>query len=131
MIEAIKRIKFSYALYNFFHKKELIHNEKIYRQLGLNKKYYSPISSKDFANISREKINELTQKKQQLSIQECDLYKSLDNESQNSLDQFEEKGFSVIKKYLSINQVNQINSEIDALLANKTIKNYGKTETLL
>ena len=126
MIEAIKRIKFSYALYNFFHKKELIHNEKIYRQLGLNKKYYSPISSKDFANISREKINELTQKKQQLSIQECDLYKSLDNESQNSLDQFEEKGFSVIKKYLSINQVNQINSEIDALLANKTIKfRYG------
>jgi ectoine hydroxylase-related dioxygenase (phytanoyl-CoA dioxygenase family) len=126
MIEAIKRIKFSYALYNFFHKKELIHNEKIYRQLGLNKKYFSPISSKDFETITLEQQNKLTQAISTKNFADCTLFNSLSEESKTSLAHFEDKGFSVLKNYLSTEQVDQINKEIDVLLANKTIKfRYG------
>ncbi|HRO47186.1 hypothetical protein [Agriterribacter sp.] len=34
MIELIKRTKLVYAVYNFFHKRELAHNVPLYKKLG-------------------------------------------------------------------------------------------------
>lgn len=126
MIEAIKRVKFSYALYNFFHKKELVHNEKIYQQLGLNKKYYSPISSKDFEKITAAQQQKLTQPKALKSFADCELYHQISEESKNSLADFDANGFAIIRNYLTPETVTSINNEIETLLANKTIKfRYG------
>jgi phytanoyl-CoA hydroxylase len=123
MKEAIKRLKASYALYNFFHKKELIHNAPVYKNLGLNKKYYSPISSKDFAHLPQEqKVHDIAPE----HIQKCALFQHTSEENQASLLAYNSNGYAVIKNFLSEEQVDLINKEIDDLLASKKIKfRYG------
>ena len=51
LIGILRRLKISYVLYNLFHKKQLIHNEALYKSLGIKKKYYSSVCSKDFQQI--------------------------------------------------------------------------------
>jgi len=49
----IRRLKLSFALYNFFNKRKLMHNVPLYKKLGLKKKYWSPVSSADFRNAEQ------------------------------------------------------------------------------
>jgi ectoine hydroxylase-related dioxygenase (phytanoyl-CoA dioxygenase family) len=123
MKEAIKRLKASYALYNLFHKKELAHNIPVYRKLGLKKKYFSPISSKDFSHLPQStSLNEITTH----DLEKCTLYQHTSEENKASLRAYNDKGFAVIKNFLSEEQVDLINREIDELLADKKIKfRYG------
>ena len=51
----IRRLKIAYLLYNFFHKKELVYNVSNYKKLGINKKYFSPVSSQDFKHLPQQK----------------------------------------------------------------------------
>ena len=118
MLTLLRKLKLTYAVYNFFHKNELIHNVPIYKNLGLNKKYYSPISSKDFTEINENKMN-------MASIQEiknCPIYNTLNTESQESLLNFNNTGFAVLQKYLTQQEVDTVNTEIDNLLTSKKVK---------
>ena len=115
----IRRIKFVYALYNFFHKKELMHNLRLYKKLGINKRYYSSISSKDFANILPTSSNEQDTKS---NIAETALFKSADEQTKQSILGFKENGYIVLKNYLSEDKVDEINSEIEKALNEKRVK---------
>lgn len=118
MLTFLRKLKLTYAVYNFFHKNELIHNVPIYKKSGLNKKYYSPISSKDFTDINENKMN-------MASIQEiknCPIYNTLNTESQESLLNFNNTGFAVLQKYLTLQEVAAVNTEIDNLLTSKRVK---------
>jgi len=107
-------------IYNFFHKKELKHNEDIYKKMGLNKKYYSPVSSKDFKHIpvGTEDSNAINY----FLLKNSYLYKHATNEDKKSLDEFEENGYAILKNYLNIEQLNAVNNEIDTLLNEQKIK---------
>ncbi len=118
--DLIRRLKISYMIYNFFHRKELYHNELIYKKLGLNKKYYSPISSKDFKNITPTTLD--TNDINYLLLRNSYLYKSGTNEDRKSLDEFDEKGYAILRNYLSQEQVDEINKEVDTLLKEQKIK---------
>ena len=120
MINMIRKWKFVFQLYNFFHKKELAHNEVVYKKLGLKKRYYSSVSSKDFKDIDEKILN--TSNTETKSIKELELFKSIDKVSQESLLDFDKKGYAVIQNYLPDQMVNRINLEIKNLLDNKTIK---------
>lgn len=124
--QLVRRFKWSYSLYNLFHKNQLSHNLEKYRQLGLNKFYFSSVSSSDFINIPEE-----LQRKRVPDwsvIKAAKLYGSLDAESKKSLDFFEQNGYAVLNHYLDQNQVDAINTEMDDLLRKGTVQkgNSGK-----
>lgn len=114
----IKRFKILYILYNFFHKKELSHNIPVYRKFGLNKSYFSSVSSKTFANIKDSRTNTENFIKPTNTV----LYKCSDKETKNNILNFEKEGFIVLKNYLPNDQVDAINNEITSLLKLKKIK---------
>jgi len=122
MLQLIRRLKLSYSVYNFFHKKDLIHNEALLKKLGLNKKYYSPLSSRDFRNINFDNYF----KPEYKTLGDTVLYKSASEDNRQSLNDFDDKGFAVLKNYLPDEMAEKINAEINTLLGNKTIKQgYG------
>lgn len=120
MINSLRRIKFLYSAYNFFHQKQLAHNEAAFRRLGINKKYYSSLSGKDFRELSNPEPDSISIDRQQLLSDE--LFKSLDEINQQSILSFEDNGYAIIKNYLSPGQVKEINDEIASLLNTKKIK---------
>jgi phytanoyl-CoA hydroxylase len=123
MKEAIKRLKVSYALYNFFHKKELAHNIPVYKKLGIKKKYFSPISSKDFAHLEQSDAFKDVALEE---LKKCTIFQHTSDENKASLLAYNDNGYAVIKNFLSEEQVDLINREIDELLASKKIKfRYG------
>ncbi|MEO7046883.1 MAG: phytanoyl-CoA dioxygenase family protein, partial [Ferruginibacter sp.] len=115
----IKRIKLLYLLYNFFQKKKLAHNIPVYRKLGIRKKYFSPVSSKDFSKISALNKDEI---RNLFDIENSALFKRLDIESKKSILNFEQEGYAILQGYLSDSQVKNVNEEIDKLLNNKEVK---------
>ncbi|MEP6749817.1 MAG: phytanoyl-CoA dioxygenase family protein [Bacteroidota bacterium] len=118
MIDFIKRLKAIYAGYNFFHRKELIHNVALLQKYGLKKKYFSSLSSKDFKNIDTGKVH-LNEKS---TITETELFKAADIENQKSILAFEENGFLIIRNYLTPEKADEVNKTIDLLLQSKKIK---------
>jgi phytanoyl-CoA hydroxylase len=122
MIQIIRRLKLAYSIYNFFHKKELYHNEAIYKKIGINKRYYSPVSSKDFEKFG-EPNHPLIEKDKLGSTQ---LYLTSSEENKKSILDFNDNGFCILKNYLPEETVDAANLEIDTLLKNKKIKfGYG------
>lgn len=119
----LKRFKFTYALYNFFQKEKLVHNTKFYKILGLNKKYYSPISSKDFEGLDE---NLLKEQNADFQVKETEIFKRAEEETQNSILNFDQKGYLILKKYFTDNQVDEINTAIDEGLERNQLKfEYG------
>lgn len=128
MKEFFRRFKFSFALYNFFHKKELLHNETIYKKLGLNKKYYSPVSSKDFAGLPGSVHDEIRVDKMQLEQNE--LFKQLSEENKKSLYDYEDNGYAILKKYIAPEKVDAINAAIDEGLASGKYEFVNKNKIM-
>jgi len=120
MINSLRRFKFLYSAYNFFHRKELLHNEAAFKRLGLKKKYYSPLSGKDFQQLQNAETGSMSIDKQKLLS--SNLFNSLDELSKRSVLSFEENGYAIIKNYLPAQQVDAINDEIASLLKAKKIK---------
>jgi phytanoyl-CoA hydroxylase len=122
MKEFLRRFKIVYIIYNFFHKKELYHNEVLYKRMGLRKKYYSSISSKSFEGLS----NSLNVPNYVKPLTSCTLFNRLDAESKKSLEKFNEQGFATIKNYLSADQVGAINTEVARLIDSRKVEfSYG------
>ena len=115
----IRRFKFSFSFYNYFKKEQLIHNKKLYKKYGLNKKYYSSISSKDFIGLTDEK-NWLDINNSRLSLAQNDFFLNLPSLYKEPLLGWSDNGFVVIPKIFR-SETDKINNEIDLLLEKKSI----------
>jgi len=113
-----RRIKALYAIYNFFHRKELLHNVPLLKKYGIKKKYYSPVSSRDFAGIEPTHLAAPNK----TGLTDTAFFKETSPENQQSILSFDEKGFLIIRNYLSVGQINQVNETISTLLTAKKIK---------
>ena len=113
----IKRLKLSYMVYNFFQRKKLIHNVPLYKKLGLKKFYFSSVSSKDFKDVDAS----LLKNEHPLHVEQTALYNELSTASRENIRAFYETGYVLLEKYLSSELVDNINHEIDTLIANKTV----------
>jgi hypothetical protein len=121
MVDFLRRLKLGYILFNFFHKKELNHNVQIYRALGLKKKYYSPVSHNDFKGLeNKNSIPDEYQMNENLKA--TTLFKKLTDQGQGSLLNFFSKGFASIQYYLSGDEVDAINMEIQRLVQSGKVK---------
>lgn len=122
IVRQIRRLKFSYALYNFFNREKLSHNIPVYKKIGLKKKYFSPVSSKDFKGIDEKLFFEAPV----LPVEETALFKQAGNETKQSIKDFDNLGYAILNGFLSDAQVDAANKEIDDLLKKGKIKfRYG------
>ena len=125
MIDWIRRLKASYILYNLFHHKQLAHNVPLYRQLGLRKWYFSPVSSKDFRHLPQSETVVFPANRQQ-HLRESLVFKQLPEESRNSLLDFDQNGFAVLPGFFSAADVSVANAETDQLLESGQVSfRYG------
>jgi len=120
MKDFLRRLKVTYSVYNFFHRKELYHNEALYKKLNLKKTYYSSVSSKDFSGLP-DKAKENVKTDMQ-ALESSRLYKKASATDKQSLSEFNEKGYSILQGYLSGKEVDEINSELELLLQQKKVK---------
>ncbi|MCA6437829.1 MAG: phytanoyl-CoA dioxygenase family protein [Bacteroidetes bacterium] len=119
-MEFILRLKIVYLIYNFFHKKKLMHNVAHYEKLGLSKKYYSPVSSVDFKGLDSSVLKPANY--QITDIKQTALYKSASDELQQHLMDYDKQGYIILPHYFSEKKIDAVNTEIDKLLQNGKIK---------
>lgn len=147
MFQFLKRLRLSYALYNFFHRKQLVHNLPVYKKYGIHKKYYSSVSSKDFAPVAKDAGRD--ENFYLDALRQHPVFKNLSAEDQQSLENFGNEGYAILRGFFSPQQVEEANAAVDSLLqkqevqfnsSNKimfairqspVLKNIGKDERLL
>ncbi|MCY0978337.1 phytanoyl-CoA dioxygenase family protein [Chryseobacterium sp. CY350] len=98
-----------------------MHNIPLYKKFGIEKNYFSSISSKDFQGLdnSERKVN-------YVKIKETNFFKNLNEQDQKSVLEFDDNGFLVLRNFLTNEITDKINTEIDSLLNDGTIKfRYG------
>lgn len=116
----LRKLKFNYVLANVFNQKSLKHNQSQYEKLGLKKSVLLPVSSEDFKHLPDERPwidvdfdREVYESKlNALPIQ--DSYKQ-------ALKDFPDNGFVVLKGFLTEEEVELVNQEIDRLIDDKVV----------
>ena len=105
--------KFLYELYNRFQYKKLEKNLSLYKELGINKKYYSSISDRDFNDVdsvllspSNDEVDLITER-----------FEKLPQSIQDQVSSFSKDGYAIIQRFFSEEQVDAINSDVDRMLA--------------
>jgi len=116
LIDFIKRFKPFYSLYNLFQKGELKQIESQYKKRGIEKRYYSRISNRDFADYDQSDIPWLDKEDSKICLPNNEIFNSLDKKIQGELLKWSENGYAILGNYLSDSDVVAINSDIDKLL---------------
>ena len=120
MLSFLRRLKLSYAAYNVFQRRRLVHNLPIYQKLGLNKRYFSPISSRDFAGLpATAGLPPVPPLAERLAV--LPAFRTLPAASQASLRAFEDNGFAVLSGFFSEDEVDGINKDLANLIATQQI----------
>jgi ectoine hydroxylase-related dioxygenase (phytanoyl-CoA dioxygenase family) len=120
MLSFLRRLKLSYAAYNVFQRRRLAHNVPIYQKLGLQKNYFSPISSRDFAGLPAQAgLPAVLPLAGRLAASPA--FAALPAASQASLRAFEDNGFAILPGFFSAAAVDGINQELHQLIARREI----------
>jgi phytanoyl-CoA hydroxylase len=123
ILNFIKRLRLSYAIYNFFHKKLLVHNMPGLYKYGIRKNYFSSVSSKDFKHLPKQPPVEPKEEYLRKSV----AFNSADANSQQSILDYTKNGYLVIHQFLSNDQVDRINHQVDDIIKYKNIHpSYGR-----
>lgn len=121
MLKSLRNYKLPYTVYNFFHKKKLKHNIPLFKKYGLRKKYYSSVSSRDFAHLPPAERKLDIEK-----LRNSAYYKTLSPENQKNVEAFDENGYLVLKNFITPETADRINEQIDGFLKDGTMKfRYG------
>ena len=129
MSNPFRRLKFSYQLYNFFHKKQLQHNLPLFKKYGIKKRYFDSLSSQDFIHLSGEKNKYDRLDTAEHLTQESD-YKTLSPSTQQELLPWSKDGYVVLKNFFDPNRVDQFNAEVQKIIDNKEV-NKGYQEKIM
>lgn len=112
----LRRFKLSFEVYNFFQKKALTYNLPWYQKYGIRKKYYSSVSSVDFAHLTG-KTNTFDQHNSAEILPQKESFKTLPKNIQESLLPWSEQGYATLHGFFSPSQIDAVNSEVDRIVA--------------
>jgi len=110
------------------------HNEKLFKKYGIDKRYHSSISCKDFEGKASLLESPITTTEDR-GIEKSHAFQSLNEEPQTSPKSFLDNDHAILRSYLS-EEVDRVNIEIGDLLKRKTlryskaIKNIGSNKNL-
>jgi len=122
MFSFLRDSKLSYAVFNFFHKKKLAHNIPLFKKYGIKKKYFSPISSSDFKELETQYIRQENPE----GLANTTFYQHQTHENQYGLSQYYKNGYSIVRGFITSEQADTINAEIDRLQASGELQfRYG------
>lgn len=120
MIGWIRQYKWAYALYNYFQQQRLGHLKRLYPKYGLDKRYYEPVSSADFDHLpgagEESIVPDIT------GLQADALFPTLNPATQQSLLAYPEDGYAVLKGWLSPDEVDKANAEVQRLLDDQAVR---------
>lgn len=121
----MRKYKITYQIFNFFFKNQLSYNIPIYKKYGLNKKYFSSISSEDFRGLKSD-LNVHDLKDSQTEMPNNLSFKSLEPHLKKSLLSWSKNGYTILDNFFSENEIDACNEEIETLLKNNKVKfRYG------
>ncbi len=121
MLQQIRNYKLSYMLYNFFKKSKLKHNIPLYKKYGINKSYFSSISSKDFSHLPQTERSIAEEK-----LSSTAFFKGLSEENKESALHYDDNGYMILRNFISPETAENINIEIEKLMKDGTLTfRYG------
>ena len=110
-----RSLKLTYILNNLLNYSNLKKNESLYKKLGVKKKVWQPISSKDFIEnnsempwLDRENAMELLLNSNQ--------YNEFDETHKLKLKQWVENGFLVLENFFDGKLIDNVNEEVEQLI---------------
>jgi len=110
----IRKFKPAYELYNFFKHDQLKHNVSKYQKYGIQKKYYSSVSSADFVGLdSPPNIHDRLNTKD--TLPKLDAFQKLSPLRQEELLSWSDDGYVILKGFFSSDRIAEINEEVDRL----------------
>ena len=117
----LKHNRFTVIVYNFLNRRRLRHNARLYRKHGIAKPVYWNISSIDFSDHPSSSPW-LDEPDAAAKLAADPLLQQFDHETQEQLKSWVSHGYMIFKNFLSKDQVESINREIDRLKHSKTIE---------
>ena len=118
MLGFIKRLRLTYAVYNFFHRKQLMHNIPLYSKYGIKKSYFSSVSSKDFDHLQEKAAQHPSLAAQ---LKDLPVFSDLPAGDQQSLFHFHENGYAILRGFFSDDRVDAANLAIEDMLRKKEV----------
>ena len=120
ILDFLRTIKATYVINNLFNRKKLVHNVDLYEKYKLRKSIFTPISSQHFKDkpplfpwLDQPEAKEL------LNLNED--YQQLSPELQQKVIQWIDEGYMILEGFFNKTQVEEINQEVDQLLARKAV----------
>ncbi len=120
----LRKFKPAYEAYNLLKRDQLVHNLPKYKKYGIEKNYYSSISSKDFVGLDSP-LNIHDRLNSRDTLPKVAAFKKLAVQRQEELLSWSENGYVILKGFFSPERVKQINKEVEHLDESKKAQWVG------
>ena len=123
----LRNYKSTYTIYNWLHQKQLQHNQAAYRDFGLRKALYQSLSSADFKYLPTPPTPWLDQP-DEAAVMAKIAQSDTDDATKELLRTWRKQGYLIIKNFLSLDEVANINAEVEQLLSKQKVdfNDHGK-----
>jgi ectoine hydroxylase len=114
----LRSLKISYIINNWMNARHLQHNKSLYRKFGLRKSIFSPIGYADFEKQGHADDTPWLDRPDALqALEKHPDFKRFDVVLQGKCRQFVQEGFMVLENFYPAAVTNQLNMDVDDLLA--------------
>lgn len=116
LVDKLKRFRLLHQAYNLFSPEELKHLDKQYRKLGLNKRYFEPVSTKDFYQLEQNNLPWLDVQNSRNVLPGNESFEKIPNKFHETLLNWSDNGYAILNNFLSDEEVNIINEEVEKII---------------
>jgi len=116
ILDKAKRFRPLHTVYNIFSPEELKHLDDQYKKLGLKKRYFDPVSNRDFHQLDQTQIPWLDKEDSKIELPQNTFFKTLPEKYQKPLLQWSDSGYAVLPGFFGEEETNIISEEVDKIL---------------
>jgi len=127
---SLRRIKFLYEIYNFFHYRKLKYQFRLYRKYGIKKLYFRSLSSADLPEDSPLDHPYLDRVDSASVFTNLKNYSTLDEEVRKSIIDWSSKGCAILPAFFSWDRVDEINALFNTLMDEKKLRIKDKRKIM-